>query len=86
MKNKLFLDMQDRALRACFALHNQLLTDDAAWGYEGDKESFDRLFAEVFIITRDEVPDEADVEQIVETYWDYNLEIMNGDREIDWYL
>lgn len=86
MANQLYLDMQQKALEACFALHKQLLTDDAAWGYDGTKDDFDRLFAEVYIIARDEVPDEADIEQVIETFWDYQMEQMNGVREIGWYL
>lgn len=86
MANKLYFQTQEKALRACFALHEQLLTSDAAWGYDGTKDDFDTLFAEVYIIARDEVPDEADIEQVIETFWDYQLEQMNGDREIGWYL
>ena len=80
------MTVQQKALTACFELNNQLLNDNAAWGYEGTKECFDRLFAEVYVIARDEVPDEADIEQIIETFWDYQLEIMDANRECDWYL
>ena len=86
MANQLFLDMQDRALRASFQLHNDLLNNAAYAGYDGDKKAFDRLFDEVFVITRDELPDDANVEQIIETFHDYALEQMDGVRETDWYL
>jgi hypothetical protein len=88
MANQLFKDMQDRALRATFALHDDMTGSSAQSGfdgYNGTKEDFDRLFNEVFIITRDEVPDDAEVDQILETFYDYQLEILNGDRSDDWY-
>lgn len=79
-------DLAQKALTACFTLNSQLLNDDAAWGYEGTKECFDRLFDEVFVITRDELPDDCDIDQIVETFWDYTHEQMDGVREVGWYL
>lgn len=86
MKNETAMTYSDKALRACFDLHDQLINDDAAWGYEGTKECFDRLFAEVFVIARDELPEDCDIDQIVETFWDYNLEKMDGVRDMEWYL
>jgi hypothetical protein len=74
------------ALQASFALNDQLLNDCCYAGYEGDKESFDRLYDEVYVICRDELPDDADVDQVVEMFHDYQLEIMDGLREVDWYL
>jgi hypothetical protein len=74
------------ALQASFVLNGQLLNDCNYAGYEGDKESFDRLYAEVYVICRDELPDDADVDQVVEMFHDYQLEIMDGLREVDWYL
>jgi hypothetical protein len=82
MKN----DLLTKALEACFVLHKQLLTDCCYAGYDGTKDDFDTLYAEVYIICRDELPDEADIDQVVETFHDYQLEQMNGDREIGWYL
>ena len=79
-------DLFQKTLRACVVLNEQLLNDCNYAGYEGDKESFDRLFNEVFVICRDELPDDAAVDYIVETFHDYQLEIMEGHREIDWYL
>ena len=85
MKNDLML-LDQKALRAAFVLNDELLVSDAAWGYNGDKDDFDRLFAECRKIAADELPDEADIEQICEMFWDIQLEVMNGDREVDWYL
>jgi hypothetical protein len=86
MIDKLYLEMQDRALRASFELHVQMLNECCYAGYDGDKKAFDRLFDEVYAITKDEVPDDADVEYIIETFHEYQLEQMNGEREVGWYL
>ena len=53
---------------------------------EGDKEDFDNLYAEVLVICRDELPDDASVSYVCEVFHDYQLEQMNGHREIGWYL
>jgi hypothetical protein len=75
-----------RALETCFKLHKELLEDECFAGYEGSKVDFDNLYHEVYIIVRDELPDDADVEQIAETFYDYQFEIVNGDRDAGWYL
>jgi hypothetical protein len=84
MKNE--IAFSQKALEACFVLHQQLLTEACYAGYDGTKDDFDVLYAEVYIICRDELPDEADVNQVVETFHDYQLETMDGQREIGWYL
>jgi hypothetical protein len=83
MKN---IQLQEKALRASFVLHDELLNDCNYEGYEGDKEAFDRLYDEVLVICAQEVPDDADIEMITETFHTYKFEQMNGEREIDWYL
>jgi hypothetical protein len=83
MKN---VQLSQKTLQVCFVLHEQLLTDCCYDGYDGDKKAFDNLYQEVFVIIRDELPDDADAEQIIDTFHDYQLEMMNGHREIDWYL
>ena len=82
MKNNLLT----KALEACFVLHKQLLDDCCYAGYGGTKDDFDTLYAEVYAIARDEVLDEADIDQICETFHEYQLEQMQGHREIGWYL
>jgi hypothetical protein len=82
MKN----DLLSKALGATIVLHGQMLNDCNYAGYDGTKDDFDNLYAEVYIICRDELPDEADIEQVVETFHDYQLEQMEGVREIGWYL
>ena len=84
--NKNEMTFQQKALAASFLLHNQLLDDCNYAGYEGTKEDFDRLYDEVFVICRDELPDDADCEQVIETFYDYQLEQMDGVREVGWYL
>jgi hypothetical protein len=84
MKNE--MTPSQKALEACFVLHKQLLTDCCYAGYDATKDDFDRLYAEVYIICRDELPDDATVEYVCETFHDYQLETMNGEREIGWYL
>ena len=80
------IKLQQKALNASFMLHEQMLTDCNYAGYDGDKFAFDRLYEEVLVICRDELPDDADIEQIVNTFHEYMLEQMTGDRDQDWYL
>ncbi len=79
-------NLLEKALNAAIVLHKQLLTDANYAGYDGTKDDFDRLYDEVFVICRDELPDEADCEQVVDTFHGYQLEQMEGQREIGWYL
>ena len=74
------------ALTATCRLHPQLLNDECFLGYDGTKEQFDRLFQELFIIARDEVSLEVEpVVQVIETFYDYQLEITEGARDYDWF-
>jgi hypothetical protein len=84
--NLVNIHYQKKVLEASFVLHQQLLTDCNYQGYDGDKDAFDNLYEEVYAIARYELPDDADNEQIVNTFHEYQLEQMNGDREIGWYL
>jgi len=80
------LYVEQQALKASFALNNDLLTDNAAWGYDGSKEDFDRLFKEVLAIAWMEGVDPNSLDEICDTFWDVQLEVMNGERDCDWYL
>ena len=80
------IKLQQKTLAVSFLLHEQLLNDCNYAGYDGDKFAFDRLYGEVLVICRDELPDDADIEQIVNTFHEYMLEQMTGDRDQDWYL
>ena len=83
MKN---VQLQQKALTASFQLHGELLNEACYAGYDGDKEAFDNLYDEVLVICRDELPDDATVEYVCETFHDYKLEEMDGVRDIGWYL
>jgi len=75
------------ALTAACQLHTDLLPDEGFAGYDGTKAQFDALYRELFVIARDEVSLEIDpVDQVVDTFYDYQLEICNGERSVDWYL
>jgi hypothetical protein len=80
------INLLNKALTATIQLHGELLGEACYAGYDGTKDDFDTLYAEVYVICRDELPDDADVEYVCETFHDYQLEQMNGDREIGWYL
>jgi hypothetical protein len=80
------LHLEQLTLRAAAALNDELLTSDSAWGYSGSKEDFDRLYRECFAIARDEVDTRDSIDEILDTYWDIQLEVMNGHRAVDWYL
>lgn len=80
------LYVEQQALKASFALHNDLLSSDAAWNYSGSKDDFDRLFKEVHAIAWMEGIDPDSLDEICDTFWDVQLEVMNGDRAVDWYL
>ena len=85
--NQTALDLQQTALRAAFVLNSELLTDNSAWGgYSGSKEDFDRIYQECLFIAREELSDEAEVDQVCDLFWDYQLEIVNGHRQVDYYL
>ena len=75
------------ALTAACELHGELLADQGFAGYDGTKDAFDRLYSELFVIARDEVSLEVEpVSQVVETFYQYQLEICESQRAFDWYL
>ena len=82
MKN----NFENTALTACFQLHNELLKDDFFAGYDGSKEQFDDLYAQVYKIVSEELWDGAEIDQVIETFYTYEDEIAQGLREVDWFL
>lgn len=78
--------LQQLALKAAFALNEDLLISDAAWGYSGSKEDFDRIYHECLVIARDEIGSKKSIDEVLDAFWDIQMEIMNGNREVDWYL
>lgn len=74
------------ALTAACQMHGDLLNDNGFLGYDGTKHSFDSLYNELFVIARDEVSLEVEpVEQVIETWYEYQAEISNGERDPFWY-
>lgn len=74
------------ALTATIQLHEDMLNSYAFAGYDGTKDAFDCLYRELFIIARDEVSLEVDpVDQVVETFFQYQLEISEGERNPAWF-
>lgn len=74
------------ALTAACQMHGEILGDESMAGYDGTKAAFDSLYKELFVIARDEVSLEIDaVDQVISTFFDYQLEIVEGQREVDWY-
>ena len=85
MKND--ISLQNLALSASFRVHSEILGNESFVGYEGTKDQFDDLYNELFVIARDEVSLEVDpIDQIIETWYDYQNEIFEGHREPQWYL
>jgi hypothetical protein len=75
------------ALTAACELHGELLADQGFAGYDGTKEQFDNLYQELFVIARDEVSLEVEaVSQVMDTFFEYQMEISEGQRAFDWYL
>jgi len=74
------------ALTAACRLHSKLLADESFAGYDGTKDSFDNLYAELFVIARDEISLEIEpVDMVVETFYGYQAEISEGLRDFDWF-
>ena len=74
------------ALAATVQLHEDLLECEAFAGYNGTKGAFDCLYRELFIIARDEVSLEVEpVDQVIETFFQYQLEIGDGERSPAWF-
>jgi hypothetical protein len=83
MKNETtgVLPLETRALAAAFVLDNELLSDPGFAGYYGE-EMFESLQAQVYAIAKTV----ESINGIVETFYQFQNEICEGDREVDWYL
>lgn len=80
MKNEL-------TLTAAFAVHNAINNDDAFCGYDGSTEAFATLLAEVDAVAKHLVqPLNTNVDGIVETWFEVQNEIAEGNLAVDWYL
>ena len=69
---------------AIIALDRDLRNDPSMCGYDGSEENFDRLQREILAISK--LEGVFTHEQIVDKFWNINLEITEGKREVDWYL
>jgi hypothetical protein len=65
-------------------LDRDLRNDPGMCGYGAHEESEDNLQKEILAISKLEGIFTYD--QIIEKFWDINLEITEGEREVDWYL
>jgi hypothetical protein len=83
MKN---VQLLQKTLNATILVHQQYLDCPYCVGYDADKEAFDYLYREVYTIVHEELPDDADLEQIVNLFDQYQLEITNGERDVCWFL
>ena len=72
------LDLEQIALRAAFAVNNTMLADEAWWGYDGSKDSFDQVYLECRAIAQNEVY--PSLEMICETFWEVQNGVFEGKR------
>jgi hypothetical protein len=86
MKNETVLNQT--TLQAAVAVHEAITADDAFWGYDGTIESFATLLAEVQKVAEYliEPINAQNVDAIVETWFEVQNEIAEGNLDVDWYL
>jgi hypothetical protein len=77
-------DLEQIALRTATLLNDQLLDDDGFCGYDGSKDDFDHLYLECRAIAKTLIYPSLDM--ILDTFWEIQNEIGEGQREVDWYL
>ena len=81
------LTEQQLAITAAAQLHGKMLTDDAFMGYDGTIEQFEDLVQQCYYIAREEVSLEVEpVEQIVDAFYQFNYEIMAGERDVTYWM
>jgi hypothetical protein len=81
------MKMNELALTAATAIHNDINGNDAFLGYEGTIAAFATLLAEVQSVVDYLVqPLNTNVDGIVETWFDVQTEIAEGNLAVDWYL
>ena len=82
--------IQQVAISAAFRLNGELLSDaDGFPGYEGTLVQFEELCAECLFIAEYELSYEGfmqHIESVVDKFFDNQLEICEGEREVDYYL
>lgn len=82
-------DTFNLALEVATKLHKEMLNDAFTFpGYEGDRDAFLTLLAEVDAIAGDSClihPDLLDVENLYSAWYDVQIAIGYGEMEADWY-
>ncbi len=79
--------MNELTLTAATAIHNDINGNDAFLGYGGTTEAFATLLAEVNAVAEYLVqPLNTNVNGIVETWFEVQNEIAEGNLAVDWYL
>ena len=85
MKNDL-MNTNQFILEAAFALHNLIQDDEMFAGYESTKEQFDELYDQVLWLVNNAIhPDCLDLENVIESWQDMQLGVINGEVESDWH-
>jgi hypothetical protein len=82
------MKMNELALQAATAIHGTINGDDAFCGYDGTTETFATLLAEVQMVAEYliEPINAQSVDAIVETWFEVQNEIGEGNLAVDWYL
>jgi hypothetical protein len=80
------MKMNELTLTAATAIHNDINGNDAFLGYEGTTEAFATLLAEVNAVAEYLVqPLNTNVNGIVETWFEVQNEIAEGNLAVDWF-
>lgn len=78
--------MNELSLTAATAIHNDINGCDAWLGYEGTTDAFADLLAEVDAVVEHLVqPCDFNVVNIVETWYQVQNHIAEGDLAVDWF-
>jgi hypothetical protein len=80
------MKMNELSLTAATAIHNDINGCDAWLGYEGTIDAFADLLAEVDAIVEHLIcPFQMHVDDIVETWYQVQNEIAEGNLAVDWF-
>jgi hypothetical protein len=82
------IKLEQKASNASCIIHDLMLADGCNYpDYDGDQFALDRLYEGVLVICRDDLPNDADLKQVVSTFFTsagrYDL---SNDELIDWDL
>jgi len=79
--------MNEVALSAAKAIHSQIVTDEGFAGYDGSEFAYLNLLAEVNAVAEYLVePLNSNVDGVVETWYEVQNEIAEGNLAVDWFL